>query len=173
MTAPTHPPAPPPTPPSLPTALTGKTALIVINVTLTGGQIKDDLKALGWEGFTADVDQRWQVAATAAAAGNCDPNGVTQSGWYVDPRPPGPRPVQCNGCEREYEGNYHAGCGCYNGYCWSTCSHFLLGVYSHNNADWCYTNHPGGYSQDFNYKKCTKNSDCSHEDVHCAGSCTM
>ena len=67
-----------------PTALTGQTAPIVVNVVMTGAQIKDDLKALGWEGFTADADQQvGQQQQQVAAASACSPDGVTQKGGFI------------------------------------------------------------------------------------------
>jgi hypothetical protein len=148
---------------------------------LTGAEIKNDLKALGWEGFTADADQQvGQVAAAEDSA--CDPGGDTKEGWTKWSNPNGMQSglgsdLKCNGCTEihyfydpsRYD-DFYRGCGCYKGYCWSTC--LILPLYGTGLNNWCYTN-SGGHSQDYKYKRCAKNSDCSFHDVKCAGSCTV
>ncbi|PPQ95594.1 hypothetical protein CVT26_008622 [Gymnopilus dilepis] len=55
--------------------------------------------------------------------------------------------------------------GCYNGWCWASC---VTGVPLVEGHEWCYTTR--GYSQDYNYIRCSHNEDC---DVNwkCAGPC--
>lgn len=55
--------------------------------------------------------------------------------------------------------------GCHKGYCWAYCNATGLGL-----KEWCYTTK--GSSQDYNYVKCTKLSECAPH-WKCAGPCTV
>jgi len=59
----------------------------------------------------------------------------------------------CHGYDRD--------CGCYRGYCRSTCSF---------GKNWCYTT--DGNSQSYTYQKCVNDFDCEWDD-NCGGPCTV
>merc|ERR1712096_22515 len=64
-------------------------------------------------------------------------------------------------------------CGCKTGhnkgYCWTRCSVFGILV---RNKEWCYTNGVFDHSQNMEFVKCSKDSDCC-SDWSCGSGCTV